>query len=104
MTGVQTCALPIFTKNETIQKLEEYFEEQLKDQLFKTISSVHEQFNSDIFAFEDMFYKKNPSNYYKLKEEYKEEFLKNIDYEIEVKINLLAKGNIIEVIHWLKGK
>ncbi len=93
-----TCQMDL-TKNETIQKLEEYFEEQLKDQLFKTISSVHEQFNSDIFAFEDMFYKKNPSNYYKLKEEYKEEFLKNIDYEIEVKINLLAKGNIIEVIH-----
>lgn len=93
-----TCQMDL-TKNETIQKLEEYFEDQLKDQLFKTISSVHEQFNSDIFAFEDMFYKKNPSNYYKLKEEYKEEFLKNIDYEIEVKINLLAKGNIIEVIH-----
>ena len=93
-----TCQMDL-TKNETIHKLEEYFEDQLKDQLFKTISSVHEQFNSDIFAFEDMFYKKNPSNYYKLKEEYKEEFLKNIDYEIEVKINLLAKGNIIEVIH-----
>lgn len=92
-----TCQVDL-KKNETIKQLEKDFEEQLKEQLSHTISSINERFNSDIFAFGDMFYKKNPSNYYKMKEKYSDNFLDNIDYKIDVKINLLAKGNIIEVI------
>ena len=60
---------------------------------------IKEEFNSDIFGFGETLYKSNPKYFYKLKEETNDNILSALNFEVEVNIGLLAKGNLVKVIN-----
>lgn len=69
--------------NTTTEKL-------IKDALESTI----EKYNSDIYGFRDMFYKKEPKAYEKLKDNWYEEIFPNLEIEVKANITLFEKGNL----------
>lgn len=86
------------TKNENIEKLQKNIEKKLKNDIEKTIKKNIEKYNSDIFGFEETIFKSDPKYYKKLKDQYKDDLLKNIEIKVSVDVGLFAKGNIIRVI------
>lgn len=91
------CDLDI-TKDKTIATLEKKINKKIENDIKKTIEKINTEYSSDVYGFEDLFYKNNPKFYQKMKSKYKDEFLNNINIKVETDINLFAKGNILKVI------
>lgn len=85
-------------KQSDIEKLEKDIEKDMQKGILKTIEKTLNEFDTDIFGFEDILYKDNPSNYKKLIQKFDKDLLKNIDYKVNVDLNLYAKGNILKEI------
>ena len=92
-----TCNIDL-EKQEDLDKLEKEISKQLKKEILKTINKTIKEYNSDIFGFEDTIYKDNPSYYKKLKEKYHDEILNNLEFKVDVSLNLYAKGNVLKEI------
>ena len=91
------CDLDI-TKDKIISELEKKINNKIEKDIKQTIKEINEEYNSDVYGFEDLFYKNNPNFYKKMKDKYEENFVTNIDDKVESDINLFAKGNILKVI------
>lgn len=86
------------TKDKTISDLEKAINNEIEKQISSTIKKINKEYNADVYGFEDLFYKKNPKYYKKLKNKYGDQFLNNIDIKVKSDINLFAKGNLLKVI------
>lgn len=65
-------------------------EEFIKDSLESTI----QKYNSDIYGFQDMFYKNDPATYKKIKDDWYEKIFPNLKIEVKSDITLFEKGNL----------
>ena len=72
------------------KKLNKYTEDIVK----KLIKETIKKYDSDIYGFEDMFYKKD-AKYYKehIKDNW-EELFHDLDIEVKSKIEIFEKGNL----------
>lgn len=86
------------TKSKEIAKIQEKVENDIKNLIRESIDNIILEYNSDVFGFKELIYKTSPKNYNKLEEKYGDDLLKNLDIEVSVDINLVTKGNIVEVI------
>lgn len=91
------CGLDL-EKKEVIEKLEKDMVKEKEKEILKTINKSINDFNADIFGFEDILYKDNPSNYKALVKKYDKDLLKNLKFQVKIDLNLLAKGNILKEI------
>ena len=73
-----------------LNKIQKKLENNIKKNIKKTINKAIFEYNSDIFGFKDLIYKSNPKFFKTIKS--KDEYLKNLDYEIKVNIKSLEKG------------
>lgn len=58
------------------------------------IKSINEKYNSDVYGFRDIIYKKNYKYYDKIKDDYYDEVFNNLKYNIKSNITLQSKGNL----------
>ena len=86
------------TNDKTIDKLEKKINQKIEKDLAGTIEKINNKYNSDVYGFEDLFYKTNPKFYNKMKKKYGDDFLRHIDFKIKSDVNLFAKGNLLKVI------
>lgn len=86
------------TKESEIKKLEKEVEQVLKENIETTLKLVKEEYNSDIFGFGEILYKTNPKYFYELKEKTNDEIMSSLDFEVDIDVQLLAKGNLVKVI------
>lgn len=75
---------------ETFKELESLFNDKIKKQTENMIDELL-FVNSDVLSVGNMYYKKNPKNYYN-------DYFKNIDYEISINLNINKFGILFEVI------
>ena len=82
------------TKNKTIKKLEKELNKYTEEIIKQSITSTLEKYNSDIYGFEDMFYKKD-AKYYKenLKDNW-DNTLKTLNINVKSNIKIFEKGNL----------
>ncbi|MDO5569629.1 MAG: Ger(x)C family spore germination protein [bacterium] len=92
-----TCHVNLEDPN-VISNLEKDINDNIKNNIQNTIKKVIDEFNSDIFGFKDKLYKNNAS-YFK-KYQNNDEILKQLEFDITVKVNLSEKGNIQGVINY----
>lgn len=92
------CDLDI-TKNKTISSLEKKINKKLENEIKDTVKLINKKYNSDVYGFEDLFYKNNPTFYKKMKKKYGDEFINEIDFKVEANIKLFSKGNLLKVIN-----
>lgn len=60
----------------------------------KSLKNTIKKYNSDIYGFRDIFYKKDPKNYKKIKDTWYEDIFPNLEIEVKTNITLFEKGNL----------
>ena len=58
------------------------------------MNNTRKKFNSDIYGIRDLFYKKSPKEYNKMKENWYDDIYKYLKIEVKSKIELFEKGNL----------
>lgn len=81
-------------KSEDITKIQNTQNKNIEKLLANSIKDTITKYNSDIYGFEDLFYKTNPKETKKLIKKEKDNFLKNIKIEIKSNIKIVEKGNL----------
>lgn len=81
-------------KDKTIKKIENKLNEYTEQIVQKLITETIDKYNSDIYGFEDMFYKKD-ANYYKkhIKNNW-EKLIHQLNIKVKSNITIFEKGNI----------
>ena len=86
------------TKNKNIKKISHEIEEKLNKEITNDILNVRDNYHTDIYKFKDIIYKHDYSYYQKIKKNYDEAY-QNLDISVKTNIQLVEKGNILEVIN-----
>ena len=77
-----------------IKKIEKEFNDNIEKLILNTIDSTNNKYNSDIYGFRDLFYKKNPKKYKKLIKELGDNFLNELNIKVKSNIKIIEKGNL----------
>ena len=83
-------------EEKNIKSIEKELNKYIKDKLTNNINSIRKQYNSDIFGFLDLIYKKDYNTYKKIKNNWYQSTYKNIKINIKTSINIVGKGNVSE--------
>ena len=82
------------TKNKTIKKLEKELNNYTEDIVKSSIEKIIKEYNSDIYGFEDMFYKKDAKYYKETIKDNWDEYFKNLNIKVKSNIKIFEKGNL----------
>ena len=85
-------------KSENISKISKEIEKKLNKEITDNILNIRTTYKSDIFKFKDIIYKHDYNYYQKIKNNYDEAY-QNLNISVKTNVNLIEKGNILEVIH-----
>ena len=77
-----------------IKKIEKEFNDNIEKLVLNTIDNTNNKYNSDIYGFKDLFYKKNPKKYKKLIKELGDNFLNELNIKVKSNIKIIEKGNL----------
>lgn len=88
--GDVPCTIDL-TNSDNIMKIERKLEKEIKKRVEKTIKTVQTKFNSDIFGFGDMIYRKHPKQWKKLEKKWNQYF-PTLPVEVNVKVKILRTG------------
>ena len=101
MTGTineSSCKLNL-NNNKNINKLNIKLSNYVKSNITNNIENIKNKYNSDIFGFLDIIYKYDYNTYLELKDNWYNSEFKNIKININPKIKIIAKGNVMEGIN-----
>ena len=79
-----------------IKKLTRDIELYIKDNINEDINSIRNNYNSDVFGFLDEIYKHDYKMYKDVKDNWYNGIYKNIPIDIDIKMDIVGKGNIME--------
>ena len=79
-----------------IKKIEKDLEKYIKEQITTNINKIRKTYNSDIFGFLDLIYKKDYNTYKEIKDNWYDSTYQNLKINIETSINIIGKGNVLE--------
>ena len=83
---------------DSIQVLENKINKEIEETIEKDVVNVIQNYKTDIFGFEELLYKTDPTSYKKLKQQYGNELIENLQFEVKSNVKLQTKGNIIKEI------
>jgi len=85
--------------NKDIEKIQEKLNKEIENLIKDSIKNINKKYNSDIYGFEELFYKTDYKYYNKIKDKWYEEIFNNIEIEVKSNILIQEKGNILGGIH-----
>lgn len=77
----------------TIQELENIYENELKEVVYKTIDTITNHYKVDVFGFGEAIHRSNPKEWKKLKEQWDAEF-PEVEVKVEVDMTILHTGTL----------
>ena len=80
--------------NKEIKKIQKDLNTNIENLIKTTIENTNAKYNSDIYGFKDLFYKKNPKEHKKLIKKFGDNFLNNIEIKVKSNIKIIEKGNL----------
>lgn len=60
-----------------------------------SFNSTRKKYNSDIYGFEDLYYKKDPKYYNKIKKDWDSKEFQKIKLKVKSNIKIVEQGNIL---------
>lgn len=81
-----------------IKKLEEKFDDKVKDIIDKALYITQKEYKSDVFGFGNMIYRQDYKKWEKIKDNWDDEIFPNIDIKTNIDINLTKKGSLEQTI------
>lgn len=79
-----------------IKKIEKNLEKYIENQITTNINKIRKTYNSDIFGFLDLIYKKDYNTYKEVKDNWYNNTYQNLKINVETSINIIGKGNVLE--------
>ena len=83
-------------KEKNIEKLQKKLEEFVKNNIEEDINNIRETYNSDVFGFLDLIYKKDYKTYKEIKDNWYKDVYKNIKINTSTSVKIIGKGNVLE--------
>lgn len=84
--------------HQVINKVENMLNKKVEKMIKKSIKDINKKYNSDIYGFEDIFYKDDPKYYQKIKNHWSNGSYSDLNIKVISNIKLLEKGTILKVI------
>lgn len=82
------------TKNETIEKIQKDLNKSVEKLIKEGITDIIDTYNSDIFGYQDLFYKTDPKYYKKIESDWYTKIFPNLEIEVKADYNIFEKGNL----------
>ena len=60
-----------------------------------SIKNINEKYNSDVYGFRNMIYKKDYKYYNQIKDDYYNKVFNKLNFNIKSDISLITKGNLL---------
>lgn len=89
------CSIKLNDEN-NIKKLQKDLEKYINEKINTSINNIRNTYNSDIFGFLDLIYKKDYNTYKEIKDSWYDSEYQNIKINIKSSINIIGKGNVLE--------
>lgn len=83
------------SKEKNIKKLEKSLNKRLEKMITSSFNSTRKKYNSDIYGFEDLYYKKDPKYYTKIKKDWDSKEFQKIKLKVKSNIKIVEQGNIL---------
>lgn len=78
----------------TMERLQKDLNHTVETFLKEAITDIIQKYNSDIFGFQDLFYKKDPKVYQNLKKNWDKGGFENLNIEVKSNLMIIEKGNL----------
>lgn len=82
-----------------IENVEEKLNKEISSMIVDSIKNINAKYNSDIYGFQELFYKTDYKYYNKIKDKWYEEIFPNIKVEVTTNITIEEKGNLLGGIY-----
>ena len=79
-----------------IKKIEKELNKYIKNKITTSIDNIRKKYNSDIFGFLDLIYKKDYKTYKEIKDTWYQSTYQDIKINIKTSIDIIGKGNVSE--------
>lgn len=83
------------TKEKNVKKLEKDLNEKIEKFIKKSIKDINNKYNSDIYGFEDLYYKSDAEYFKNIKDKWDSEIFKNIKIDVSSNIEIVEQGNLL---------
>lgn len=83
------------SKEKNIKILEKSLNKRLEKMITSSFNSTRKKYNSDIYGFEDLYYKKDPKYYNKIKKDWDSKEFQKIKLKVKSNIKIVEQGNIL---------
>lgn len=84
------------SNEKNIKKIEKDLKNYIEKQITTNINNIRKTYNSDIFGFLDLIYKKDYNTYKEIKNTWYDKTYKDIKINVKASINIIGKGNVLE--------
>ena len=82
------------TEYSNIKAIQEKMNKDIETLIKDSINNINKKYNTDIYGFQELFYKTDPKYYKEIKDKWYEEIFNNIKIEVNSNIKILEKGNL----------
>ena len=87
--------LCIMNKINYQKELEKELNKYIKNSLLDTFTYIQKEYNTDVFKFQDLYYKEDYKYFNKHYKDWYKNAFPNLKLEVEANISLYEKGNIL---------
>lgn len=87
-------------KIEEIEKIEKFLNEEIEKSVKSTFNSIREKYNTDIFGFQDLYYKTDPYYFKQNCQNWYEEIFPYLEIEVKADLKLYEKGKTLGGIEY----
>lgn len=82
-------------EEKTIEKIQKKLNEDIEKKVKSMIKTVQQEYNSDIFGFQDLFYKTDVYAYKEFKDDWYNNIFKELEIDVKSNVTIFEKGNLI---------
>ena len=78
-----------------VKKIEDDLNKKIEKLVKNSIKNVTKKYNSDIFGFENLFYKEDYKYYKQIKDKWSDKIFQNLEIKVDSKFEIVEQGNVL---------
>ena len=78
-----------------VKKIEDDLNKKIEKLVKNSIKNVTKKYNSDIFGFENLFYKEDYKYYKQIKDKWSDKIFQNLEIKVDSKFKIVEQGNVL---------
>lgn len=78
-----------------VKKIEDDLNKKIEKLVKNSIKNITKKYNSDIFGFENLFYKEDYKYYKQIKDKWSDKIFQNLEIKVDSKFEIVEQGNVL---------